>query len=518
MFKFKESRVKLDQIYAMKFSTASAESSKRSRRLLILLFISASLILFFSELLERSMFIDGVWYAVISRNLSEGLGSFWFPQFSETIFPNFHEHPPFIFGLQATFFSVLGDHWLTERFFSFCHYLATGVLIARLWRKGSKSWPLLQGYWIIPLLLWQVNLVTYYFQPANLLDASISLLGLASIWCMWQGLHHRGRLAWLALAGFMLVVGFLSKGVVALYPLAFIPLYGWICRGYTFKQIFLNTAWVGVSFVLLLGLLVMVNPMAYESLAKYVDVQLLASLRGERRLYYYRSNRFYTVIQLVWVLVPMILLLLTSLGVKRWMKLELQPEEVEKRRYTRNLAFTYFALGLSASLPIMISPRQAIPYLLPSIPFFSLAFAWWAGPSLIQFLQQWQERWSLSFRIVKGGGWLAVLLGLVICTMKVGDINGRDAGVIQDSNLIGQVVGENKTISSTTYNMYISGYLMRFDKISIDTTDTKHPYLLSKKDEPIDQTQYVKIPLPTMEYDLYERRPEDDFFTQHSNK
>ncbi len=516
MLKMKGSCATLIQIYAMKISTASPESVKRGRSLLILLFISASLILFFSELVEKSMFIDGVWYAVISRNLAEGVGSFWFPRFSETIFPNFHEHPPFIFGLQAAFFGVLGDHWLTERFFSFCHYLATGLLIARLWRKGSKSWPLLRGYWILPLFLWQVNLVTYYFQPANLLDASISLLGLASIWCMWQGLHHRGRLAWLAAAGFMLVAGFLSKGVVALYPLAFIPLYGRICRGYSFKQIFLNTAWVGASFAFLLVVLVSVNPLAYESLSKYIDVQLLASLRGERRLYYYRSNRFYIVIQLMWILVPMVLALLGSYLARRWMKFELKEEEVDKREYTIKLAWTYFALGLCASLPIMISPRQAIPYLLPSIPFFSLAFAWWAGPSLIQFLARWQRDWKLTFTIAKGGAWMAVCLALAFCAIKVGDMNNRDAAVIQDSNLIGQVVGENQTISSTTYNMYISGYLMRYDKISLDTTETQHSFLLSKKDEPINRTQYVKIPLPTLEYDLYQKKEEESSFTQHT--
>ncbi len=511
----KGSCVILDQIYAMKLSSASPESAKQGQRMLMLFFIGASLVLFFSELVEKSMFIDGVWYAVISRNLAEGVGSFWFPRFSETIFPNFHEHPPFIFGLQAAFFGILGDHWLTERFFSFCHYLATGVLIARLWRKGSKSWPLLRGYWILPLLLWQVNLVTYYFQPANLLDASISLIGLASIWCMWQGLHHRGRLVWLALAGFMLVAGFLSKGVVALYPLAFIPLYGWICRGYSFKQISLNTAWVVASCAVLLWQLVSLNPLAYESLSKYIDVQLLASLKGERRLYYYRSNRFYIVIQLLWVLVPMIIVLLASIGAKRWLKLAVRAEEQDKRRYTRNLALTYFALGLSASLPIMISPRQAIPYLLPSIPFFSLAFAWWAGPSLIKFLLKWQNEWKLSFRVVKGGAWIAVLLGIAICTLKIGDMNSRDAAVIQDARLIGQIVGENKTIASTTYNMYISGYLMRYDKISIDTTDTPHSYLLSKKDEPIKQTQFVKIPLPTSEYDLYQRKLPEQSLTQH---
>ena len=65
--------VNLDQIYAMKIPTASPESLKRGRPLMVLLFISSSLVLFFSELVEKSMFIDGVWYAVISRNLAEGV-------------------------------------------------------------------------------------------------------------------------------------------------------------------------------------------------------------------------------------------------------------------------------------------------------------------------------------------------------------------------------------------------------------------------------------------------------------
>lgn len=464
------------------------------------------------------MFIDGVWYAVISRNLSEGIGSFWSPQFSATIFPNFHEHPPFIFGLQSLFFKVIGDHWLTERLFSFCHYLLTGLLIARLWMKGTKAWPWLRPYWALPLLLWQVNLVTYYFQPANLLDASISLMGLASIWCMWQGLHHRGRVAWLSVAGGMLVVGFLSKGVVALYPLAFIPLYGWICRGYSFRQIVENSFWVGASFVLFLALLVSFNPLAYESLSKYIDIQLLASLRGERRLYYYRSNRFYIVGQLAWVLVPMLLVLLGSTIGQRWLKLKTPTEAREKRAYTQKLARTFFLLGLCASLPIMISPRQAIPYLLPSIPFFSLAFAWWSGPAVVQLLMAWQERWKYGHNLLRFGGWMGIVLGLGFCIMKVGDMNQRDAAVIRDSDLIGQVVGKEKTISSTTYNMYIAGYLMRYSKISIDTTNASHDYLLSTKKDEVKLQEYVKVPLPTQEYDLYQKLPSAASYSQHSTK
>ena len=67
------------------------------------------LVLYLAESVEESMFVDGLWYASISRNLAEGYGSFWNPQFSAIIFSDFHEHPPLWFGVQSLFFQLLGD-------------------------------------------------------------------------------------------------------------------------------------------------------------------------------------------------------------------------------------------------------------------------------------------------------------------------------------------------------------------------------------------------------------------------
>lgn len=450
------------------------------------------------------MFIDGVWYAVISRNLAEGMGTFWFPQFSATIFPSFHEHPPFIFGAQSLFFGLLGDHWLTERLFSLSHYLASGLMIFLLWGKATQSLPKLRSWWIIPLLLWQVNLVTYYFQPANLLDASVSVFGMLAIWCMWNAFDSRKSLFWLVAAGVILGLGFLSKGVVALFPLAFIVLYGIIKKKGQIAKLAGYTSLVIISLISFFTLLINLSPMAYESLSEYLDVQLLASLKGERRLYYYRTNRFYIFFQLIWALVPMFLVLLASWGIVKWGRLEGQAPKEERVKTYQN-ACLFAAIGFSASLPIMISPRQAIPYLLPAIPYFSLAFGLLTAPLLIRVLSEWQNTWKRSFTGMMGLGYLFICLGIGVCMLKVGARNGRDAVVIQDAALIGDTVGDQTTISSTTYNMYISGYLMRYDKVSIDTTDRLHPYLISKKDENINDPQYVKLPLPTKEYDLYQR-------------
>ena len=71
-----------------------------------LLLLSVALVFFIAELVESSMYIDGVWYATISRNLAIGKGAWWYPAFSETIFANFHEHPPALFLDAVLYFLV----------------------------------------------------------------------------------------------------------------------------------------------------------------------------------------------------------------------------------------------------------------------------------------------------------------------------------------------------------------------------------------------------------------------------
>lgn len=47
------------------------------------------------------MFVDGVTYAAIARNLAQGNGSFWSPFYTATLYPQFFEHPPLGFALQG---------------------------------------------------------------------------------------------------------------------------------------------------------------------------------------------------------------------------------------------------------------------------------------------------------------------------------------------------------------------------------------------------------------------------------
>ena len=111
-------------------------------------------------LFSDGMFMDGLLYSAISKNLSNNIGSFWDLHLTETLFPHFHEHPPLAFGIQSLFFDVLGENLYTERFYSLLTFFITGLIIVLIWKKITKkdyhsiAWlPLL--FWItIPIVTW----------------------------------------------------------------------------------------------------------------------------------------------------------------------------------------------------------------------------------------------------------------------------------------------------------------------------------------------------------------------------
>src|SRR5262249_7008974 len=107
-------------------------SSRRADlRLLTYAIVGAA---FVPRLAHRGMFLDGITYASISRNLAEGRGRFWEPFYTATIYPTFHEHPPLVFFLQSLWFRAFGDRWFVERLYCAAVGIATAALIAATWR------------------------------------------------------------------------------------------------------------------------------------------------------------------------------------------------------------------------------------------------------------------------------------------------------------------------------------------------------------------------------------------------
>src|SRR6185503_15671837 len=91
--------------------------------------------LIISQLVQDGMFMDGMLYTAVSKNLAEGLGTFWNPHFSKTINSSFHEQPPLYFGLLAIFYKVFGTSMYVERLFVFVFYCVTLIYICKFWKK-----------------------------------------------------------------------------------------------------------------------------------------------------------------------------------------------------------------------------------------------------------------------------------------------------------------------------------------------------------------------------------------------
>lgn len=483
-------------------------------RIWINLIIGFSLVLFFSELLEKSMFIDGVWYAVISRNLAEGNGSFWFPQFSQTIFSSFHEHPGFVFWLQSFFFKIFGDTFWTERIFSGIQYIITGILIYKIWGILFPKPRKLRNYWFLPILFWQFNIVTYLYQPGNLLDTPLSIFCLVAVYYFIREYRERKR-KYLIFAGLAICLAMLSKGLVALFPIVSIGCFWLIFSRRNFiKQVLNKTMIVTGTIAIFFLLLFLIIPSAWESTKLYIDVQLLASLKGERRLYYYQDNRFFIIGQLVFTLLPMILVWISLILIKRLIDFKLRLTEERNQK----LALLFLIVGATASLPLMISPRQALPYLIPSLPYYAIGFGILAAPFLDFFISKVIDRIKWLRRTFEWGSLSLIVLGVLMVYTSFQKSNQRDADTINDAQLIGQEVGTDQIISSSVYDMYISGYLMRYHSVSIDTSNLNKDYLITTEPITAPESPYQIVPIKTKKYLLYQKVSSNQFSNVIKNK
>ena len=247
-------------------------------------------------LLQPGMFFDGVIYATISRNMAVGIGDLWHPAFSATQWAVYHENPPFAFLLESLCFRLLGDHFWVEKLYSLLTGLATGVMIAAIWRRlvDSRS-PWRECSWL-PVLLWLTlpGWMTVYGN--NLLEGTMGLLAILAVYAALRAVEGgSAAFAWLPLAAVSVVAALLSKGPVGLFPLATPVLAGLTLRRQRLgKSTAMSAALVGLVCAVL-GL-VSLQAGALECFTKYLHTQVFAALAGERAERITSSlGQFYTV-------------------------------------------------------------------------------------------------------------------------------------------------------------------------------------------------------------------------------
>ena len=126
-----------------------------SRHLLLFLALAVYCLLVLPRMLTHGMFVDGLTYASIARNMAENYGSFWRPYYTATVYPTFYEHPPLGFWLQSWMYRLCGDVVYLEALWGFVAGALILLGLGQVWRYNKPQNSTLAGSWF-PILLFVI--------------------------------------------------------------------------------------------------------------------------------------------------------------------------------------------------------------------------------------------------------------------------------------------------------------------------------------------------------------------------
>lgn len=434
-----------------------------------LLTISIAVVLMLPDLVQEGMFVDGITYATMARNMAEGQGSFWYIFYTPTLHADFHVHPPLAMGILSLFFRIFGDHFWVEKVYTLLTFLVSGFFIVKIWGQvhqaiqskqetANKNESALTSAWL-PLLLWLVIPCINWAYRANMLENTMTIFTTAAAWLMLKGLQ-RNSWQYFLLAGACILGGFLTKGVIVAFVWA-IPFGYWLfLRSISFSKMLIFSLIIVFSPIIFTVLLCWLSPTAATGLQLYAT-DFLHNVHSQTV-----TSRFALLGMLVQSLaIP------TSISLLLWLW--------KRQKNANNLPFLYFLLfiGACGSFPMMISLKQADYYMLAAMPFYALALALWALPNLAELLVI-SSKTILWNRI----GYGVLLLCLGISLSFWGKI-GREKELIQDIKTLTPFLQSQKRISippQMTEEWEIHAYFARYLKLGLDA-GTLHPYFLVKK-------------------------------------
>jgi 4-amino-4-deoxy-L-arabinose transferase-like glycosyltransferase len=431
------------------------------------------------RLVHRGMFVDGVTYASISRNLAEGQGTFWSPFYTSTIYPQFHEHPPLGFWLQSLWFRALGDHWFVERAHAIAAALATALVLAWIWRRmnrygrmnpcgcASGSAPAARGDWL-PILFWIAVPVVSWSIVGNLLETSVAVFTTVAAAAAIGAAYGERTLAavgWGILSGASIVAATLTKGPIGLFPLA-APVLLWPISGRRLGWASLAGQW---GTVVACAIALWSVAVARASLTQYVYQQVLPAIGGQREV---SASSLTIVTQLIQaVLVPTALVGgLVIVAARRFVAPSPQ-QRVEAR--------SLLLLGLAGTLPIAVSAKQAGHYLVPAVPLFALAAARSIAPTLAVVADRIAVRRT-------GLDLLTAAVVLVTIGAAFTPAVGRDRARLADLDVLESTIPQGKTVGiclASNHDWGLHAWLERRFQVSLDAAHgSQREWFLITKD------------------------------------
>ena len=457
---------------------------------------SVLIALLLPALLQDGMFMDGMLYACISKNLSQGIGSFWFPHFSKTLYSFFDQQPPLGFWIQSLFFKLFGDSIYVERIYSFLTTLITAYLIILLWRMIFKNESEIKKLGWLPVLFWIIIPVCFWSYSNNMLENTMGIFDLLAVICIVK-YFQKQSVFFVLLSGIFICLASLTKGFQGMFPLVALAA-GWIVyRNVSFKKMLLHSL-LPVFVICILCFLILQNDSAFKSLSAYLHNRVLNSIQNAKDV----TNRFYLLYRLFTELLPVLILgaIITMIA-----KFRTKNGPFPILFFKKDFLF-FLLIGFSASLPLMITLEQRGFYLVTSFPYYAIALAILVAPHISGWIEK-TNTLRVGFRLFRIFSILALAVVFAFSFLQIGR-TGRDADTIHDVKLIGGFVPSGTTLGSTRElweKWSLQEYLVRHyyicqaDRISPED----HYLLLENENQNTSGIKIEKVNIATVKYHLY---------------
>jgi hypothetical protein len=329
-------------------------------RLALLALLAALLWLVAPYWLQQGMFMDGQIYAAVAQNLADGLGTFWAPVYQPSAVVPYSEQLPLFTGMESLLFRLLGGSVWTERLFMALAWVATA---AGLYVLQQRWWPErgpISAIWV--LVVWSSAPLVGWGMGNHVQEMWMAPFAVWSVVAMSYS-------PWAWLGGFLTVSAALFKGPQGLFPLVWLPIAGGFAllpRGTAARRFGVVLLMLGLAAV---GLWLWDD--AREAIARNASNRLVRTFTHARAVT--TADRF-------WLLGPMLGQWAVMLGTSRsvaWIGLCSSRAALDRR------VLAMLALGLSASLPLMVTHEQRDFYLITSLPFVALGLGnIWGGTRL----------------------------------------------------------------------------------------------------------------------------------------
>ncbi|HRI61428.1 MAG TPA: glycosyltransferase family 39 protein [Saprospiraceae bacterium] len=464
--------------------------------------------MFLPRLVTMGMFGDGLLYASMARNLAEGNGSLWAPFFSTGYFVDFasgnpyFENPPLMIWLQAGFFRLLGDPWWVEKLYALLLFLLNAWLIVRVWEIPLRDTVFEKKYGWLPLLLWYIIPTVIWGNPNNLMDNNLLTFCLLALGCALDGVFS-GNKIWLkmTLAGVCVYLGFMTKGPVALYPVA--APFMFAAAGLTtssrltgsakvpaqdlttFQKLsnhrifwgILQSTWIGLVAAGLFVLMLALIPDARTYFENYWEKRLGVVISGAREdaalTGWARLSIFAILAKELAGLIVVTLLVFFISGKKRTLTAHSDSEAVTQShrltKNTRKISLLFLLTGLSATLPLIASARQSGMYIIAGLPMFALAAGYFCLPLLHHGLEKPGARTARFFERLRVFSIAAifVLAGYVLFLFGK---PGREKSLLHDLPYIQKVIPKGEKVAvcdGLMKNLHAHTYLQRFHHLEL---------------------------------------------------